>query len=96
MQNKVECRSHRFIHSVAQLFRLILELCRLRRLPLHVARSIGAASLQWRNVINYITRTRARFAAGRRAWMGPLKVVLCIGTARYPPVVVSSHTNGCA
>src|ERR1019366_500717 len=59
----------------------VLGLCRRRRLPLHVARRIGAAALKWNEVIDDEPRTRPRGPAGCRAGMDGLE---CSPVRRAP------------
>ncbi len=58
-------------------------------LPLHIARGIRAAPLQWGFVINHVTGASTTCPAGRRARVASLELMLRDGAARNPALAVA-------
>ena len=50
----MRARNSRLLTIRQKSLNLVLRLRRRRRLPLHVARRIRAAALQWNHMINYV------------------------------------------
>src|SRR3989442_11970896 len=60
----------------------VFHLCFCNRLPLHVARRVGAASAEWHDVVHDVTGPATRVSAATH------KVVFCRATARNSPMRV--------
>src|SRR4051812_34137483 len=74
-------------------FGLVLDFGVPHRLPLHVARTIGAAALQRNNVVHYVARALARRATRRWAWMAFLEIVLRLRAAFNSAMAVSHDAD---
>src|ERR1035441_3629442 len=86
------------ISATGGLFDLVLGLCRRRRLPLHVAGRVGAAAIQWLDVIHNETRALPLGLAGRRA-IRPLAVraqVMPLVAAALEPVTAERRSDRAA
>ena len=79
--------------DATKLFRLVLEFRRFRCLPLHVARTVGAAALERRDMIDDVAGAGAGYFAGRGAGMRFLKGMFCAGASLDSSMRVAANAR---